>query len=561
MSDGRVDGAVDNYMTNMAPRTDEHHGRRPRCRIWPSTPRRRARRRPSARRCSTSTTWRCTTARSGPCARYARRSTRTRSPRSSARRAAARRTVLRCFNRMNDTDPGARVEGTITYHGIDLYGPDVSATEVRRRIGMVFQKPNPFPKSIYDNVAYGPRLAGVRKPQRARRHRREVAARRGAVGRGARTGSRRRRSACPAVSSSGCASPGRIAVEPEVILMDEPCSALDPIATARIEELMQEIKAQYTIVIVTHNMQQAARVQRPHGVLHHRGQPRERPPHRAARRVRPTTKIFSDPARRAHRDVRHREVRMSELRASAGRRSRRHGALPSCARAFHNQLDELRDEIAAMAAAVTESIPRATEILLAQDLEGAEHMVLADDEIDAQALELEERVLRAARPAVAGRQRPPPGRRGDADHRRDRALGRPRRQHLQGGAPDLRPQLDPRLRGIIQKMGEQAHSCSRRRPRRTSPTTRPSRRPRRHGQLPRRPAARVRPGDLHQPRRRADRPAGGGAAGGRRPVLRAHRRPRRQHRRAGPLRRHRVDARAADGAARYAERQAASDLE
>jgi phosphate transport system ATP-binding protein len=168
-------------------------------------------------------------------------------------------TVLRCFDRMNDLIVGARVEGTLTYHGIDLYGPDVDPVEVRRRIGMVFQKPNPFPKSIYDNLAFGPRLNGVKKRsalddiiERSLRRAAlwdEVRGRLNSSAMGLSGGQQQR------LCIARC-----IAVEPEVILMDEPCSSLDPIATARIEELMQEIKADYTIVIVTHNMQQAARV-------------------------------------------------------------------------------------------------------------------------------------------------------------------------------------------------------------------------------------------------------------------------------------------------------------
>jgi phosphate transport system ATP-binding protein len=168
-------------------------------------------------------------------------------------------TMLRCFNRMNDFIETARVEGQILYHGVDLYDPAVNSTEVRRRIGMVFQKPNPFPKSIYDNVAYGPRLAGVKKKseldaivERSLQGAalwEEVKTRLKASGLGLSGGQQQR--LCIARA---------IAVEPEVILMDEPCSALDPIATARIEDLMQEIKHQYTIIIVTHNMQQAARV-------------------------------------------------------------------------------------------------------------------------------------------------------------------------------------------------------------------------------------------------------------------------------------------------------------
>jgi phosphate transport system ATP-binding protein len=168
-------------------------------------------------------------------------------------------TVLRCFNRMNDLIEGARVEGTVTYHGIDLYDPAVNAVEVRRRIGMVFQKANPFPKSIYANVAYGPRLQGttskseldviIERSLRSAALWDEVKDRLKTSALGLSGGQQQR--LCIARA---------IAVEPDVILMDEPCSALDPIATARIEELMQEMKQQYTIVIVTHNMQQAARV-------------------------------------------------------------------------------------------------------------------------------------------------------------------------------------------------------------------------------------------------------------------------------------------------------------
>ncbi len=168
-------------------------------------------------------------------------------------------TVLRCFNRMNDLIPSARVEGGVRYHGVDLYDPQVNAVEVRRRIGMVFQKANPFPKSIYDNVAYGPRLSGVKKKSeldaavekslRGAALWDEVKDRLKTSGLGLSGGQQQR--LCIARA---------IAVEPEVLLMDEPCSALDPIATARIEDLMQEIKSEFTIIIVTHNMQQAARV-------------------------------------------------------------------------------------------------------------------------------------------------------------------------------------------------------------------------------------------------------------------------------------------------------------
>ena len=168
-------------------------------------------------------------------------------------------TVLRCLNRMNDFIDSAKVEGLVEYHGVDLYNSEVNPNEVRRRIGMVFQKPNPFPKSIFDNVAYGPRLVGkmsksdlndlVEKSLRRAALWDEVKDRLKASALGLSGGQQQR------LCIARC-----IAVEPDVILMDEPCSALDPIATARIEDLMQEIKKDYTIIIVTHNMQQAARV-------------------------------------------------------------------------------------------------------------------------------------------------------------------------------------------------------------------------------------------------------------------------------------------------------------
>jgi phosphate transport system ATP-binding protein len=165
-------------------------------------------------------------------------------------------TFLRALNRMNDLIEGAEVTGTITYHDIDLYGPRVDPVEVRRRIGMVFQKPNPFPKSIFDNVAFGPRLQGKRRDLHLIVE--------NALTRAALWDEVKDKLDESAFSLSGgqqqrlCIA-RCLAVEPDVILMDEPCSALDPIATARIEDLMEELKRDYTIVIVTHNMQQAAR--------------------------------------------------------------------------------------------------------------------------------------------------------------------------------------------------------------------------------------------------------------------------------------------------------------
>ncbi len=167
-------------------------------------------------------------------------------------------TVLRCFNRMNDLIETCRVEGRIAYHGQDLYAPGIDPVEVRRRIGMVFQKPNPFPKSIYDNVAFGPKLAGKKRGELDEIV--ETSLRKAAL-----WDEVKDRLKSSALGMSGgqqqrlCIARA-VACGPDVLLMDEPCSALDPIATGKIEDLMQELKSDYTIVIVTHNMQQAARV-------------------------------------------------------------------------------------------------------------------------------------------------------------------------------------------------------------------------------------------------------------------------------------------------------------
>src|SRR5688572_19765021 len=168
-------------------------------------------------------------------------------------------TLLRCLNRMNDLVDGVRIEGTVRIGGVDVHDPTLDVTELRKRVGMVFQKSNPFPKSIFENVAYGPRILGgqsradleatVERSLRAAALWDEVSDRLGDSALGLSGGQQQR--LCIARA---------IAVEPDVLLMDEPCSALDPIATARIEELMLELKNSYTIVIVTHNMQQAARV-------------------------------------------------------------------------------------------------------------------------------------------------------------------------------------------------------------------------------------------------------------------------------------------------------------
>jgi len=169
-------------------------------------------------------------------------------------------TYLRCLNRMNDVVPGCRVEGSVTLDGEDIYDPDLDVVKLRARVGMVFQKPNPFPKSIYENVAYGPRIHGVAQTKAELDDLvRQSLSKAGLL---AEVESRLDE---PGTSLSGgqqqrlCIARA-IAVSPEVILMDEPCSALDPIATARVEELIDELREQFTIVIVTHSMQQAARV-------------------------------------------------------------------------------------------------------------------------------------------------------------------------------------------------------------------------------------------------------------------------------------------------------------
>jgi phosphate transport system ATP-binding protein len=167
-------------------------------------------------------------------------------------------TVLRCFDRMNDLIPGAHITGTITYHGQDLYAPDVDIIEVRRRVGMVFQKPNPFPKSIYDNIAYGPRVNGWKVSSMDDLV--EEALTKAALWDEVKDKLKDSAFALSGGQQQRLCIARCIAVEPDVILMDEPAASLDPISTTKIEDLMQDLVKNYTIIIVTHNMQQAARV-------------------------------------------------------------------------------------------------------------------------------------------------------------------------------------------------------------------------------------------------------------------------------------------------------------
>lgn len=168
-------------------------------------------------------------------------------------------TLIRCFNRMNDIIPGCKIEGEVLFHGNNIYAEEIDVAEIRKKIGMVFQKPNPFPKSIYENVAYGPRVAGI-KDKKVLDEIVEKSLKRAVLW----------DEVCDRLDESALSLSGgqqqrlciarALSIEPEVILMDEPCSALDPIATAKIEDLIRELAKNYTVIIVTHNMQQAARV-------------------------------------------------------------------------------------------------------------------------------------------------------------------------------------------------------------------------------------------------------------------------------------------------------------
>ncbi len=203
-------------------------------------------------------------------------------------------TILRSLNRMNDLIVGARVEGSIRYWGQDMYASGVDPIEVRRRIGMVFQKPNPFPKSIYDNIAYGPRVTGMKVDSMDDHV--ERALRRAALWDEVKDKLKQSAYGLSGGQQQRLCIARTIAVEPDVILMDEPCASLDPIATLRIEELMEELRELYTIVIVTHNMQQAARVADRTAFFTAAIDPETGERHGELVEYAPTTTIFENPA-------------------------------------------------------------------------------------------------------------------------------------------------------------------------------------------------------------------------------------------------------------------------
>ncbi len=168
-------------------------------------------------------------------------------------------TLIRCFNRMNDVIEKCKITGNIYFNGVDIYAPDSDAVEVRKKIGMVFQKPNPFPKSIYENIAYGPRVQGI-KNKKALDNIVEKSLKNAALWDEVKDRLHESAMGLSGGQQQRLCIARSLAIEPEIILMDEPCSAVDPIATAKIEDLMTELKKKYTVIIVTHNMQQAARV-------------------------------------------------------------------------------------------------------------------------------------------------------------------------------------------------------------------------------------------------------------------------------------------------------------
>ena len=284
-------------------------------------------------------------------------------------------TFMRCLNRMNDLIPSARVEGQIIYHDQDLYDPKVDPVQVRKRIGMVFQKPNPFPKSIYDNIAFGPRVVGMKGNMD------EIVE--NALKRAALWDDVKDRMKTNAFGMSGgqqqrlCIARA-LATSPDVLLMDEPCSALDPISTGRIEDLMMELKADYSIVIVTHNMQQAARVSDMTAFFTVELDAGERHRTGRTRRVREDRQDLHQPRRQAHRGLRHRQGGLMAEQA------RLH---------FQDELRPWRTRCLGALDLVVNTLDRTLEALEHQDIELAAIVVHDDDRIDGRFLEVHQGIL------------------------------------------------------------------------------------------------------------------------------------------------------------------------
>ena len=281
-------------------------------------------------------------------------------------------TFIRCFNRMNDLVPGAVVEGEVLYHGRDLYGSSVDPVEVRRRIGMVFQKPNPFPKSIYDNIAFGPRILGMKdkldeRVERTLQHAAlwdEVKDRLKENALGLSGGQQQR--LCIARA---------LAVEPDVILMDEPASALDPISTSRIEDLIHELKSRVHDRD-RHAQHAAGGARRGHDrVLQRRGARRRQRPQRHPRRVRPDDEGLHEPSRQAHRGLRHGAVRLSMARVE-----------------FQASLHGLEAGLQEQGSVVLRALRGAVNVLHSQDVELCDEVVAFDDEIDSRYHRIEKSV-------------------------------------------------------------------------------------------------------------------------------------------------------------------------
>ena len=285
-------------------------------------------------------------------------------------------TFIRCLNRMNDLVPGAVIEGRVLYGGENLYAPGVDPVEVRRRIGMVFQKANPFPKSIYDNVAWGPRVLGMRKNLDERV---EKALRGAALWDEVKDRLKKNALSLSGGQQQRLCIARAIAVEPEVLLLDEPASALDPIATSAIEELMHELKKDYTLVIVTHNMQQAARVADLTAFFSLDVE--RRPENGRARRVRRDEQGLHQSVRRADRGLRHREVR---LRSN-----------------FQEELDLLEATLQEEGALVLRALRGALNALEQRDEELADEVIAFDDDVDRLYLEIEDGI-----PSLLARQTP-----------------------------------------------------------------------------------------------------------------------------------------------------------